>query len=993
MNQPEQFRSVRQAAILLALALLLLFTAQWSGQVAAAPETPDAPDAALTFVNVNDAAVNCLFDNDCDIFADDTTALFTFDGLGGAGFLQSRLWPRGELGTAGGGLFPYLYRIDMTELIGPGNPACISQFSLDFGPVVPIDYNGDNSPEHGFVVTSGGLGSIAPSSVTQTGTRLTFAFQTPICGDFSPSMDNGVSSFFFGLASPFPSQEVTAELVSNWIVDPLALTVRAPEFRTEPSLAVFPSGGLAGETAHLIGSGYTPGGYPGTIRWNGADVEVMSIPNGGAFLQPFTIPATAAIGDHTITVCSLNPCATGEFEQLASAPYAVYGRSPATLPYTTFLPLVESGGLSATEPFSYVVDPNVAPFQSELPGLDGGAPRPLAAVRDPRGQVSTFVANELVVQTDDDAALAALLARTGGEIVLEIDPTDAGISDLPALYLVRANLNQADLSSFVANINALMDPEIQSAGRLAFSSGDGPRIFALAAAETAGGLTVGVNWVSEPETIPVNSLEAPNGPGPYEANAYRWLHFARGTEQDIGVPEAWTLLHRAGRLGNRVDLAVLDGGFFPNGDFPAGITYVSVVPFVIDPRNVDGVDGRSPFHGTDVLQTAVARSDNNFGVVGVAAPVARSIAVYTTYDQFVSVAAVLAARAAGADIINMSYRAAVPAIVSWTVLPFEATTVALRASGTLLFASAGNDGQDVDGRDCFLGICWEHTWHAPCENNGVICVGGLGWDSKRRAGNSNFGSRGGVHIFAPYTVYRGQSPSWPGAGATVDFVNGTSFSSPYAASVAALIWAANPSLSANQVWQTMRDTAHSSPDGRVPRYVNAHQAVLNTIGVGIDATLNSPVQGNTYLQGVPIPLDATVGYVATGSGTPVQVQWRLNGSLLSSVTYTPGSGSHTLYPTSRTPGLSAGSHTVSIRVTAGTAVVERSATFTWKMCRPPPPSPSQPAALRSASGRPSSSGAREPTPTSRAACQTAPSPGAPTSMATWAPGPLGRSAP
>ncbi len=939
MSQTNPFRFVRLLIALLALSLITLVAVGASRSAAAAP---DAPTAALTFVNVSAANIHCFFAADCDIFPDDTTALFTFNGMDGAGFLQSRLWPRGELGAAGGGLFPYLYRIDMRELVGPGNPACISQFSLDFGPVVPLDYNGDSTTEHGFIISSGDFGSVAPSSVDLTGSRLTFNFATPVCGDFSPTQNNGVSSFLFGLASPFPSQEVTAALVSNWAVDPLELPARAPEFRSAPSLTVFPSNGLSGESVRLIGSGYTPGGYAGTIRWNGADAAVMAIPSGGAFAQPFTIPATAAIGDHTITVCSLNPCATGEFEQLASAPFAVYGRSLATLPYTAFLPITRNDGIATPQPFSYSIDPSVTPFQSELPGLDGGAPRPLAAVRDPRGQVSTFVANELVVQTDDDAALASLLARTGGAILLEVDPGETGISGLPKMYLVRANLNTADLSSFVANINSLMDPEIQSAGRFVFSSSDGARIFALAAAETAGGLTVGVNWVSETEAIPSNSMEAPNGPRPYEPNAYRWPHFARGTEQDIGVPEAWTLLHRAGRLGNRVDLAILDGGFFPNSDFPAGITYISVVPFIFDPRGVNGIDGRAPFHGTDVLQTAVALSDNNFGIVGVAAPIARTIAVYTSYDQFVSIAAVLAARAAGADIINMSYSADVPAIFSWTVLPFEATTAILRATGTLLFASAGNNGQDVDGQDCFLGICWEHTWHTPCENEGVICVGGLGWDSRRRAGNSNFGSRGGVHIFAPYTVYRGQSPAWPDAGTTVDFVNGTSFSSPYAASVAALIWAANPSLNASQVWQTMRDTAHLSPDSRVPRYVNAYQAVLSAIGVGIDVRLNMPVNGGTYLQGVPLPLDATVGYVATGSGTPVQVQWRLNGSSLSSVTYTPGSGAHTLYPTSRTPALSTGTHTVTIHVTAGTVVVERSATFTVQNV-PPTATITQPA--------------------------------------------------
>ncbi|MBK8990051.1 MAG: S8 family serine peptidase [Chloroflexi bacterium] len=947
MSQTYRFRFVRQAAALIILGLLVFFVAQGSA-ASATPEAPTAPEAALSFVNVSAPAINCLFDADCTITVDDTTALFTFDGMGGAGFLQSRGWPRGEVGTAGAGLYPYLYRVDMRELVGPGNPACITSFALDFGPVVPLDYNGDGSVDHGFVVTGGGLGSVAPSAIDLTTGRLTFTFATPVCGDFSPAQNNGVSSFFFGLVSPFRDKEVTAVLNNNWAA-PLSLPARAPDFSGAPALSVFPSSGPAGEPVQLIGSGYTPGGYPGTIRWNGADVATLPIPNGGAFTQPFTIPAEAPTGDHTITVCSLNPCATGEFEQLASAPFGVDGRSPSTLPYHLYLPLISKPGLAAAEPFSYVIDPSVTPIQAELPGLDGGAPRPLAAMRDPRGQVSTFVANELVVQTDDAAALAALVARTGGEILLAINPADAGLSDLANIYLIRANLSTADLSSLAANVTALIPPEIGSAGRFAYSSNDGARVFALAAEEAVGGLTVGVNWVSETAAIPTNSQEAPAGPEVggvvYSPNAYTWAHFARGTVQNIGVPEAWTLMSRAGRLANRVDLAILDGGYFPNSDFPAGMTYISVIPFITDPRNVNGVDGSAPFHGTDVLQTAVARSDNNFGVVGVAAPIARPIAVFTSYDYVVSIAAVLAARTAGADIINMSYSANVPAVFGWTVWPFELTTVALRASGVLLFASAGNAGQNVDGEDCFLGICWEHTWHTPCENDGVLCVGGLRWNSQMRATNSNFGPRD-VDIFAPYTVYRGQSPAFPGAGTTVDMVNGTSFSSPYAASVAALIWAANPSLNANQVWDLMRTTAHSSPDGRVNRYVNAYQAVLSAIGVGIDATLTAPTNGGTYPKGHPVRLSANVGYVTTGSAIPPQVQWRVDGVLVNSVTYDLDSGSHLLYPETYVRNLSEGSHTVNIRVTAGTAVVERSATFTIQNS-PPTATIDQPASSAS----------------------------------------------
>ena len=490
-------------------------------------------------------------------------------------------------------------------------------------------------------------------------------------------------------------------------------------------------------------------------------------------------------------------------------------------------------------------------------GLDGGTPRPLTAVRDPQGSVATFVANELVLQTDDDSVLADVLARSGGEILLTIDPTEAGITDLAKIYLIRADLNQADLGDLNDNINSLIDPDIKSAGQFAFADNDGPRILALAAEEATDGLTVGINWVSETQAIPIDSDEAPNGTNwggvVYTPDAYDWVHFAQGTTQDIGVPEAWTLMSRAGRLSNRVDLAILDGGFFPNTDFPGGMTYVSVVPFITDPRNVNGVDGSAPNHGTDVLQTAVGRSDNDLGIVGVAAPIARPIAVYTSYDYVVSIAAVISARAAGADVMNMSYSANVPSIFGWTVWPFEATTRSVRNSGVLLFASAGNDGRNVDGEHCFLGICWEHTWHTPCENDGVICVGGLGWDSQWKAGNSNFGPEH-VDIYAPYTVYRGQSPAATGGDTMAGIINGTSFSSPYAASVAALIWASDPSMSANEVWTTMRDTAHTSPDSRVNRYVNAYQSVLSAIGVGVDVEMTAPTEGATYDLGYSVRL-------------------------------------------------------------------------------------------------------------------------------------------
>ena len=111
--------------------------------------------------------------------------------------------------------------------------------------------------------------------------------------------------------------------------------------------------------------------------------------------------------------------------------------------------------------------------------------------------------------------------------------------------------------------------------------------------------------------------------------------------------------------------------------------------------------------------------------------------VYTTYDFFFSIAAVLEGAGRGAKILNMSYRSQVPAIVSWTVEPFNIVTATVRAAGVLMFAAAGNEGQDVDAEDCF-GVCWKETWHTPRENTGVICVGGVADNSKNRHPSSNY---------------------------------------------------------------------------------------------------------------------------------------------------------------------------------------------------------------------------------------------------------------
>lgn len=180
--------------------------------VAAPAEAPAAAvDAALTIVEVAAPNVNCLFDADCTITVDDLADHFLPPAATGDAFLQSRLWPAGEAGTAGAGLYPYLYRIDLRNAVGVTAAACVTTMQIDFGPIQALDYNGDGKPEQIFVVTKGGLGNVKPVAAAQSGDTITFRFDPAIC----VGGRTGDSSFFFGLASVHPAQVVPAQLTGT----------------------------------------------------------------------------------------------------------------------------------------------------------------------------------------------------------------------------------------------------------------------------------------------------------------------------------------------------------------------------------------------------------------------------------------------------------------------------------------------------------------------------------------------------------------------------------------------------------------------------------------------------------------------------------------------------------------------------------------------------------------------------------------------------------
>jgi serine protease len=511
-------------------------------------------------------------------------------------------------------------------------------------------------------------------------------------------------------------------------------------------------------------------------------------------------------------------------------------------------------------PISITVDPTLQPTVASLPGFEDGELRPVATITGEDGAPADFMANEVWLSTNDDAALQAFLGRWQGTVLKTINPADAGVQGLAKQYLIRVNAAAADTSKLSEDLRAL---DKTSTGDHRVSSQEALNLITASSHEAVAGLAIGMNWLGSGagSFTDRTSMEAPTGGTlagvAYVRDAFTWPSHNRFSEQDIGVAEAWRALDLAGKLNNRIKLAVLDMGFQPDTDWPSGFQAISNVPFkdAIGTENILSCSGGSdcPWHGTEVVSAAMALPDNNYGSAGPGGPVADPIVVFTLYDFFTSIQALFDASILGADIANMSYGAPVPWYLAWSVLPFEAATAGIRATGTLLFAAAGNEGKNVDAEGCTFGVCWERTWYTPCENAGVICVGGLEGDSKFKASGSNYGGEQ-VDIFAPYTLWLGPDPSAPDNTARV--LNGTSFSSPFVAGVAALIWAANPSLGAGEVEDILMDTAHPNPDDRVKRHVNALAAVQSVLG-NIPPSITLPNSGDVPLN-VELSLTADV---------------------------------------------------------------------------------------------------------------------------------------
>ncbi|MBL8348557.1 MAG: S8 family serine peptidase [Rubrivivax sp.] len=571
---------------------------------------------------------------------------------------------------------------------------------------------------------------------------------------------------------------------------------------------------------------------------------------------------------------------------------------------TTVLMACGGGGSSTdrAEPPPPVTAPAAITAQVDsaaVPRSTGSTQRPLAAVVGEGGTQADIVVNEVLVSTDDDAQLQRFLDAYGGTVVKTVRFAELGLSEMPPLHQVRlTRLDAVDLSRLSADLERLA-PNRQD--KLRASSDAALRLLALAARETRSGFGVSVNAILQPQgVVEGTSYEAATATltagqraqygRAYDTNAFNWPYMTAGQDQNIGVGDAWRFLAAAGRLRPSVRLLVRDGGFKRHDDLPADTTMLSTW----DVPNAASCGGNPcPWHGTAVASAAASIINNGVGTAGSGGPVVKLYLgqvwgeindvgdvfsrMFETMKSMVTVSSAIGT--VEPLIISISAATNLPAVLDPVIsAPWGLLSAGLRAKGVLILAAAGNDGANVDRETCVLVACWEPSVTIPCELGNVLCIGGVKSNNLERHPESAWGSGGSVELFAPYLLWTVDADNvQSGRAMGAKLTGGTSVSTPFVAGIAALVWAANPSLSPGQVESILIETANPSPDAQVRRVVNAAAAVRRALGPGrprifewpqtaLLRTLNEPLSVSLNNPGLLFSYDANIRAYASAPG-------------------------------------------------------------------------------------------------------------------------------
>ena len=342
-------------------------------------------------------------------------------------------------------------------------------------------------------------------------------------------------------------------------------------------------------------------------------------------------------------------------------------------------------------------------------------------------------------------------------------------------------------------------------------------------------------------------------PAPVIGGAYEWQY---GAAREHLVPAG--VLHAA----SAITIAVIDTG----ADVSApDLAAKAPTTWSVRDNSSDVTDYYG--HGTFVSSLAAGSTTNGEGVAGFGGDAkllaVRASAPDGTFTDIDESAAIVYAVDHGAKIINMSFGGPMSS-------PAEQSAIAYAAAhGVLLVAAAGNSGQSGNQPSYPAALL------QPLGSNGV---GGIGLAvaasnlSGGRASFSNYGSY--VSLAAPgENVFGALSSSadpdyWPrqslpgSVTGIYGYSSGTSYSSPEVAGAAALVWAANPGLTATDVAGILKQSA------------SGHGGWNENTGYGVldAAAAVARAQGTS----VAVP---TVSLAGNRSGLRVSLSWSSPGAV------------------------------------------------------------------------------------------------------------------
>ena len=512
--------------------------------------------------------------------------------------------------------------------------------------------------------------------------------------------------------------------------------------------------------------------------------------------------------------------------------------------------------------------------------------RPLAAVRVENADPWYFVADEVVVDAAEERVVDDLMRR-GGRLIEDppLPPVPEGMerrrhvdmASAPRQAVIRfEELPEADL--------AVLGEALDHAGERGehlFSSELGSRVAAAIAPHQAEGRRVGLNLVGRPFQMPLsNPVEGANLA--YGADPTAWTAFAGSTR----MVQAWQLVDSVRQLrgGPPVWIAVCDSGFWldgsgapvvapgqPASDFGAGVLQWNLVN---EGQPVPG--GTTSFHGNQVASAALAAVGNAAGAAGAGGTVAVPAFFHTSMAESEALRAVRLCVWWGIDIINFSWGFWGQSEFWFDTDTWDDTFDWAGDNDLVMVAAAGNFGWDLPGGT-------DHNIRPATRTPRVLTVGWLDPDDTPDR-KSDYGSS--VNLWAPGLQIEVAPDGGALGGSRVD---GTSFSSPIVAGVAAMMRFCNPSLRADDVRRILVDTGWTG-SGHVTRGLDAFAAVWSALNFQLPDS-NEP--NGTVNNPAPLLPVASGSGLAPGFGAFTAIAkasdwdyWSFSVNALSSVTVT-----------------------------------------------------------------------------------------------------------